>query len=308
MKYFKILVLIVFMIQPTFGNGVGIVDASNAVYLNLTLSIVEVEVENQVGIIKATHILKNLQPEEVNFKYAFPLPPGANALSLRWLINGKWHQASITPEPPDTSLPGGGNPDPNLLNYLGEVPLYFDVSDTLGIDSSAVFELTYVQFLEYSFGNVNFIYPNDYHLIQSKPLDLQQLLFTLNSSRTIETIQTLSHTPSQTINNGNYAFIEINLSEQVAASDYKILYTLSLDELGLFSFSTFQPDSLVPDSLENGFFTFVAEPDPGSTDIINKVFTFIVDRSGSMSGNKIVQARDAASFIVENLNEGDIPS
>lgn len=305
MKRIFVFTLAALIVQPVFGNGVGIVDATNAVYLKLTSSIVEVEVENQVGIIKATQTFKNLQATGVNFKYAFPLPLGASALSLRWLINGEWHQATITPEPPDTTLPGGGNPDPNLINYLGEVPLYFDVSDTLGIDSTVVFELTYVQFLDYSFGNVSFIYPNEYQLIQSDPLDLQQLLFTLNSSRTIESIQILSHTPTQVINNGNYAFVEVNLTEQAADSDYDILYTLSLDELGLFSFSTFQPDSLVPDSLDYGFFVFVAEPDPTSTEIINKVFTLIVDRSGSMSGNKIVQARDAASFIVENLNVGD---
>jgi Ca-activated chloride channel family protein len=92
----------------------------------------------------------------------------------------------------------------------------------------------------------------------------------------------------------------------MADNDYEVLYTLSLEELGLFGFSVLQPDSLVPDSLENGYFVFVAEPDPSSnTDIIEKIFTLIIDRSGSMSGSKIIQARNAASFIVQNLNEGD---
>ena len=305
MKWFNIIILGFLIIQRVSANGVGIIDATNQVYLKLTSSVVEVEVENQVGIIKATQTFKNTLNTEVNFKYAFPLPIGASALSLKWLIDGKWKLATITPEPPDTTLPGGGNPHPNLLTYLGDVPLYFDISDTLKVDSEIVFELTYVQFLDYSFGNVRFRYPNDYQLIQSDPLDLQQMLFTLNSSRTVESIQLLSHMPSQLINNGNYAFIEVELPEETADTDYDLLYTLSLDELGLFSFSTFQPDSLVPDSLNRGFFVFVAEPDPGATDIINKVFTLIVDRSGSMSGDKIIQARNAAGFIIENLNEGD---
>ncbi|KXK56784.1 MAG: von Willebrand factor type A domain protein [Chlorobi bacterium OLB5] len=38
---------------------------------------------------------------------------------------------------------------------------------------------------------------------------------------------------------------------------------------------------------------------------LKKVFTLIIDRSGSMSGNKMIQAKDAAKFIVNNLNEGD---
>jgi len=70
--------------------------------------------------------------------------------------------------------------------------------------------------------------------------------------------------------------------------------------------STFLADSLIPDLHGQGFFTFIVEPDPSdNTETIEKVFTFIIDRSGSMSGNKIVQARDAATFIVEHLNEGD---
>ncbi|UCH13024.1 MAG: VWA domain-containing protein, partial [Bacteroidales bacterium] len=63
---------------------------------------------------------------------------------------------------------------------------------------------------------------------------------------------------------------------------------------------------LTVDEHGRGFFAFIVEPDPSeNTDVIDKVFTLIVDRSGSMSGDKIVQARNAAKFIVENLNEGD---
>ena len=306
-KIIYIIFAVTFSLNLLRANGVGIVDAANATYLLLSSSIVEVEVENQVGIIKATQTFRNTLDSSVVFKYGFPLPNGASAINLRWYINGIWKEAGIKPEPQDTTFPGdGGNPDPDLLTYLGETPLYFDLSDTLFVDSLTIFEITYVQFLPYSFGNVTFEYQNDYSLIQSDPLNVQHLLFTLNSDRAIDNIQCLSHNTSQLINNGNYAFAEVLLTEQPADINYKILYTLSLNELGLFSFTTMQPDTLVPDSLGNGFFTFVAEPDPGeTTDVINKVFTLIVDRSGSMSGNKIVQARNAASFIMQNLNEGD---
>jgi Ca-activated chloride channel family protein len=62
-----------------------------------------------------------------------------------------------------------------------------------------------------------------------------------------------------------------------------------------------------PDSMQSGFVTFVAEPDPFDNPVvINKVFTLIIDRSGSMYGTKIQQAKDAACFIVNNLNDGDM--
>ena len=58
MKYlFKSFIVILFANLLLHANGVGIVDATNAVYLKLNSSIVEVEVENQVGIIKSTQTL-----------------------------------------------------------------------------------------------------------------------------------------------------------------------------------------------------------------------------------------------------------
>jgi len=305
MKKLVIVLLVVFASISLLANGVGIVNASNQTYLKVETSIINVEVENQIALIKTTQSFRNIFGVDKNFKYAFPLPLGASAVSLKWKINGIWKTAMITPQPPDTSLPGG-NPHPNLLQYLGDVPLYFDILDTLKADSVVTIELTYVEFLKYSFGNVNFEYPNDYTLIQQSPFNTQEFRFTLNSSRTIDAILLLSHNATQQTNNGNYAYLEYTSSETLPNLNYKVLYTLSLNELGLFSFSTFPPDSLVPDGLDNGFFVFVAEPDPSNnTDIIDKVFTLIIDRSGSMSGTKMEQAKNAATYIVQNLNEGD---
>ena len=90
---------------------------------------------------------------------------------------------------------------------------------------------------------------------------LQELNFNLVSSRTIETIQLLSHNPDNIDNSGDSAVINFHINESQADKDYKILYSLSTNELGLFGFSTFQPDSLVPDQYSKGYFMFVAEPD-----------------------------------------------
>ncbi len=291
---------------PLLANGVGVIDAGNAVYLKLISSKVDVYVENQVAITKATMIFENNYSTAQNFKYAFPLPEGATATQLKWYIEGTWWVAQIAEVPQDTTLPGGSI-HPDLQEYLGPTPLFFDITQPLQPDSTTIIELQYVELLPYEFGNVSYEYPNDYQLIQIQQLDLQEFNFDLVSGRTIENIQMLSHNTTQFSNNGYDAHIQVLMMEASAVQDYRLQYTLSLDELGLFSFSTMIPDTLVPDEYDPGYFVFVAEPDPGTTtDIIDKVFTLIVDRSGSMSGDKIVQARNAAEFIVENLNEGDM--
>ena len=289
----------------TIANGVGVINAGTGVYLKLNSSQVNVSVQNQVAVITTSQTFFNQLPTDTVMSFAFPLPEGASATGLRWFVGGVWYQAAISPTPQDTTLPGGTT-NQNLKTYLGNTPLFFHIPDRVKKDSTIIVELTYVQLLPYKFGDVNFSYPNDYHLIQSTILNTQELNFVLNSTRTIDSIRFLStHPLTELTNNGNIATVKALLLESPANQDYKIKYSLNSSQLGLFDFSSNIPDTLLPDTL-GGFFMFVAEPDPGaSNDVIDKVFTLIVDRSGSMSGTKIIQARNAASFIMNNLNEGD---
>ncbi|MCF6270160.1 MAG: VWA domain-containing protein [Melioribacteraceae bacterium] len=294
-----------------WGNGVGIIDSENPTLLKLISSEVTVDIENQVAIITSQQTFLNDFGSAAKFKYAFPLPEGASAIELKWYKNGVWETAIISVEPQDTTLPGGsggGTVAYNLTEYLGLTPLYFNFDDELLADSLITIELKYVQLLDYDFGNVFFEYPNNYQLLQNSSIEEQSFQFNLTSSRTIVDVQFLSHTNQTITNNGTNASITYQVNELAADRDYRVLYSLSTDEFGLFGFSTMLADSLVFDSEDGtGFFTFVAEPNPeNGTDIIDKVFTLIIDKSGSMSGNKIVQARSAAEFIVNNLNEGDI--
>jgi Ca-activated chloride channel family protein len=307
MKTMSYLVFFFVMISASiYANGVAIINAQNAVYLRLDSTIVKVSVESQISVTTTTQYFTNIY-SPATVKYGFPLPEQASATQLRWKVNGEWYTASVAGTAQDTTLPGGGTPHPNLVTYLGRTPLYFNIPQQIVGESTLAVELTYVELLPYAFGNVSYVYPSDYHLIQSNVIGLQRLEFELTSPRLIDSIRVLSsHAVEQITNNGNSASVVIRLYELQGNQNYKIQYSLNANQLGLFAFSTTQPDSLVPDQLGRGFLTFIAEPDPGATTAtISKVFTLIIDRSGSMYGTKIVQARDAASFIVNNLNPGD---
>ncbi len=288
-------------------NGVVFNTAKSGSYLTLTESSVNVTIENQVANTTTTQIFKNNISDNLSIKYAFPLPEGASATALRYKINGKWYEAIFAPVPQDTTTGGGpGVTDYKLKLYLGNNPLYFEIDQKIAFDSTIIVELTYVELLKYKFGKVKYIYPNNYQDIQSGYLIKQEINVFLNSERTIDNIELLSHNATNIENNGNSATLKYTGYELPANSDYIIQYSLSLNELGLFSLSTYIPDSLQKDAYGRGFFSFIVEPDPSeNTAVIDKVFTLIIDNSGSMSGDKIVQARDAAKFIVDNLNPGD---
>lgn len=305
MKKIFYLLLFLLFISNAYSNGVGVVNASLGTYLKLTGTKIETSVQLQISITKTSQLFLNNLGSDKTVAYAFPLPDGASGIGLKWKLNGEWHTAPISPTPQDTSLPGG-TMNTNLRTYLGAKPMFFTIPDQVKRDSTLIVEMTYVQFLKYDFGSVFYNYQNDYRLIQNQTVEYQELTFNLSSPRTIDSIRLVSSNPlTMIINNGNYAAVISNQYSAVPSVDFKIKYSLNLNELGLYSYSTMIPDSLLPDTL-GGFFMFIAEPNPGTTaDIIKKVFTLVLDRSGSMSGTKIIQAKNAASFIVNNLNAGD---
>jgi Ca-activated chloride channel family protein len=307
-KAILVIGLFAFFGNIVIANGVVFKKAGTGSYLTLIESSIRVKIESQVSNTVTTQVFRNNFEDSLAIKYAFPLPQNASATKLRYKINGLWYTANFAPVPQDTSTGGGpGEVDNILKQYVGTNPLYFEIAQRIDKDSSIVIELTYVELLNYKFGRVNYLYPNKYGLIQTNVLAKQEFNLVLNSARTIENIELLSHIPGNLTNTGNQATLSYIGYESAANADYFVQYSLSLSELGLYSLSTYLPDSTQKDSFGRGFFTFIVEPDPSeAADVIKKVFTLIIDNSGSMGGDKIVQARDAARFIVENLNEGDM--
>ncbi len=307
MKSFFTILCIFLSVLPAFGNGVIVVNAQTGACLPLRSSDVQVVVENQVAVTTATMVFLNSTGDSLAPNFAFPLPEGASVTGIEYIVSGDLHRAVIKPSPQDTSLPGG-KPNATLQTFLGKTPLYFHMGEQLYADSSLSVEVTYVELLPYRDGNVYYTYPANYSAISTAPLARQSLLLSLSSSRTISSIQLTSHAGAVVTNSGTEATVSYQAMEQQASANYELSYSLSLTELGLFGLSTMLKDSAsVADSIDGGYFTFVVEPNPsGTTDVMKKTFTFVVDRSGSMYGEKMTQAKDAATFIVNNLNEGDL--
>lgn len=293
-----------------FSNGLCIVNVSTGSHLELVSTHTSVVVNDQVATVTTVQTFRNNLGASHLVKFGFPLSSTASATSLRWKYAGNWYSANFSPMPQDTTLPGGGGNEvieANIRNYLGDNPLYFDLLQSIAADSLLTVELTYVDLLPYAFNRVSFEFPGNYSAFQSDPLESQVMVFELNSQRTIDQLGSESHPNASVDLQPYHSVLNIQLFNQPANKDISIYYQLNANELGLFGFSTFLPDSSATcDDAGHGFFAFIVEPDPSdNTETIDKVFTLIIDRSGSMAGNKIIQARNAATFIVNNLNVGD---
>ncbi|MBL4655341.1 MAG: VWA domain-containing protein [Bacteroidia bacterium] len=293
----------------SFANGVAIVDAANGKYFKLIKSEISINVNNQIATVVCRNYFKNDLGFASPCKLGFPIPDNASATSLKWKAGMYWEKAKFEASPQDTSLPSQvkDSTDNDLKEFLGNNPIYFRPYNMIAEDSILIAEITYVQLLEYSFGKVYFHFQNDYTLIQSISIESQSIEFNLLATRNIDNIAMDSHSGVNIINNGTSAYLLYNASNKVADTNYEISYELTPDDIGFYSFSNYLSDTLTQcDTLGKGFFGFIVEPDPSdNTETINKDFVLIIDKSGSMGGGKIDQAKNAAKFIISNLNPDD---
>lgn len=294
-----------------FCNGIGIVDGSQGIYLTVKETNTIVQVKDQIAITTTTQILQNNTGAEVNIKYGYPLNENANPIGLRWNYDNEWNEASVNSLPQDNSIPGGGSGGSNIIkqelkDYLGDNPLFFSPNDTIAIGSTIILEITYVELLPYFLGEVTYEHKNDISSLQSEIVDKQSFTFSLESEKEILSIELDDQQYTSEVL-GNATIINYSKDEAIGDFDYLVSYKLSSDALGINTLSTSISDSLFScDSLGNGYFSMIIEPESNvDTEIIEKNFSLIIDRSGSMSGDKIVQAKDAATFIIQNLNLGD---
>jgi len=98
-----------------------------------------------------------------------------------------------------------------------------------------------------------------------------------------------------------HAVVKYEVANQVPAGDFRLFYDNAAGKLGASVLS------YRPDKEQEGYFLLLATPqiESKSADRPNKTAIFVVDRSGSMSGKKMDQAKEALKFVLNNLREGD---
>ena len=294
---------IAFWLIPAFAQAGGLIKVMNQsnIYLTPTNVEISVEVNNQVAITVARQTFKNTTGDSVVMKYGFPTSLKAVVTGFSWDINGNHFTAKIVGQPMDTTATNpGGYPDYNYLNYFGKSPFFFTFLDTLPPDSEVVVQLTYMELLNYFSGKMQYDYPLDLGNFAKQPLDSLAFSVIIHSQRTLVDVTSESFTPQSITVGDTLASLFYSATSFNPDKDLTFTYKVSQKELGVFLLSM-KPDT------SDGYFLMLAEPNPETSqeEILDKYFTFVIDKSGSMKWVKMQQAKDAAVYCLQHLNEAD---
>ena len=87
-------------------------------------------------------------------------------------------------------------------------------------------------------------------------------------------------------------------AEVLPTTDFSLYYTVSSEDIGANLLSSRQIG-------EDGFFTLLIAPNVDSEQVVDKDVILVLDTSGSMEGEKMEQARDALTYVLDHLNPDD---
>lgn len=294
---------------PAVADGIIIVDPPPdvpMVKLDEALAIkyhhVNVSIEDQVATTRVDQVFVNDNPWTAEGTYVFPLPEGAAVSDFVLWADGEPVRGEILEADEAREIYGEivrRLGDPALLEYVDRRALKASVFPIPPGEERRI-EIEYSQLLPLENGLVHYVYPLSTERYSSRPLEEVVMTVAVGSAVPIKAVYSPSHQVFVEREDDFSALLGFEEREALPDRDFELYYSVSPEDVGLSLLSYKEPG-------EDGFFLLLAAPkvEVEAKDLVAKDLILVLDVSGSMEGEKIDQAKDAAIHVLDNLNPED---
>jgi len=258
-------------------------------------------IADQVAEVTVTQTLFNPNPRPVETEFLFPIPPDAAVQDLVLVVDGQELTGEVLPR--DEARRRYEEIvrrmiDPALMEYAGYGLFRTSVFPVpAGGESTVTFR--YTQVSPRDGDRVAFAYP--FGLARQQD-EVGRLRISLTLQGEAGAVYSPSHEVEVEVERER---TRVRLDEENVRlrRDFELIYEPAAD--GPVSATLL---SHWPRGAEDGYFLLLASPEvPERTDdALPKTVVFVLDRSGSMAGRKMDQAKDALRFVLSNLRDGDL--
>jgi Ca-activated chloride channel family protein len=265
---------------------------------------IKTTIDGQVAKTHIKQVWRNNNGMALEGEFLFPLPSDRATMSdfVLWMDGKK-----LTFETMDASKARGiyenivrQMRDPGLLEYAGDGLLKCRIYPVPANGTKEI-ELEYREIIIKTGNLARYAFPLG---IKGLPQPVGNLLIdiTITSPDAMGKIYSPTHDVSVDMKTSNNAHVTMEKSNYMPTREFVLFMSHPQNEFGV-DLITYKPDG------EDGYFLGLISPrfdfDASNKKPIAKDFMFVLDTSGSMEGQKIVQAKDALKYILRNLNTDD---
>ncbi len=270
--------------------------------LTLERQSIQIELDDQFAHIESTQVFRNNTWMDLEGTWVFPVPQGADIADFSLWMDGR----ELTSETMDAGTAASiyhqivaTMRDPGLLEYVGDGLIRAHIYP-IPANGTKQIDMQYDWFIPIDTGLMRIDVPLKLDGYSIDMIGTLGITIDIDSPDTLGTIYSPTHDVRIDRHSPTSATVSIEKTSHRPQGDF-ILYVSRPDAMVGLNMLTHSTGD------DEGFFMAMIAPEyeERSTEVIDKDFVCVLDTSGSMSGNKIEQAKDALDFIFRNLNEGD---
>ncbi len=263
----------------------------------------EANITDGVVQVTARQAFVNEAPYQREGIYLFPAPENAAVNRLALVIDDKTYEAELLNREEAVRTYErivGARRDPALLEFVNRQTFRLRIFPFPPHGEREVI-VRYDQLLRRQGNTYRFVYPMRIERISEKPIREAAITVRIRSRLPIKTVYSPTHPISVRRPSEHEAIVTYEANNVREQEDFVLYYSVSEGAFG----ATILPYRNRPN--RDGYFLLFLTPqvewERGK--VLPKDIVFVFDRTGSMSGEKIEQAKEALKFCVERLNPDD---
>ncbi len=265
---------------------------------------ISANIKGQIAETTVSQTFVNTGSRQLEATFVFPLPYDGAVDRLTFLVDGKEIEAKLMSAEKAREIYNGyvrQYKDPALLEWVG-TGLFKTSVFPIPPGAERTVTLKYSQLLKQSRNVVDYLFPLATAKYTAEPIKSFELRVSLAADSDIKNIFSPTHKVDIKRDDPRNAVVKFEAKDVIPVSDFRLFFDSDPQDVGANVISYW------PEGEDQGYFVLLASPkiQPQSSDQPTKNVIFVVDRSGSMNGKKIEQAREAAKYVMNNLNEGDL--
>ena len=265
---------------------------------------VDVEIIDQIAVTHVDQVFFNPNDFVVEGTYVFPLPLDATVTEFILWIDGEPVEGEVLDANEAREIYEEivrQMVDPALLEYVGQGAVRASVFPIPSGGERRI-ELEYTQALSSENGLVKYTYPLNTEKFSVEPLGSVSVNVEIVSNQAIRAV----YSPTHVVDVVNYSQTHVVAGYEdrdvTPDTDFTLFYSIGENEA--FHLLTYFDPSDPFDS--DGYFLLMLAPEPDvDQKALPKDVILVLDKSGSMDGEKFNQAQAALRYILEHLNPED---
>jgi Ca-activated chloride channel family protein len=265
---------------------------------------IDSRIRDQIAEVQISQTFHNPGSFQLEAEFLFPLPEEGAIQNFILLVDGREIPGRVLPKDEARRIYEEivrTKRDPALLEYMGRGLFRTSVFPIPpGADRKVT--MRYTQVCKRDRDIIEFAYPLSTQKFTAKPMERLVVRVSIQSREAIKSVYSPSDDVSIERQGDRDVRVAYERRDVLPSNDFRLMYTLADGAIGV-SVMSYRPSQS-----EDGYFLLLASPEVKLADARPqpKTVIFVLDRSGSMAGKKIEQARNALKTVLNNLRDEDL--